>query len=153
MREEKRIHLILWHRQKFSIELLTWHLSMYYFPTTPWFTYSENSKGLRCSVSSNGYGEDVFWGLYSSSAKGDQKHQPEKWPNTSAVSTHTGERPFQNKASTVSPRYDQTKFTGKTHIRVTCSSVEKYTVKQNPPSKRSQIQIITKKRLPWIFLI
>lgn len=95
-----------------NLALSCWHLSTYYFPMTPWFTYSENSKDSHCSARSDGYREDLFWGVYSSLTEGDQKHQPEKCLNASAVSTTIEERPLQNKASTGSPHYDLTKFTG-----------------------------------------
>lgn len=41
-----------------NLALSCWHLSTYYFPMTPWFTYLENSKDSHCSVSSDGYRED-----------------------------------------------------------------------------------------------
>lgn len=107
--EEKRIHLTLWHRQKFSIELLT-SLNLLFSNDSLIYLFGEQYS--HRSVSSDGYREDLFWGVYSSLTEGDQKHQPEKCLNASAVSTTIEERPLQNKASTRSPHYDLTKFTG-----------------------------------------
>lgn len=62
-RTEIKVHLTPWHRQKLSIELLTWHLSLHYFQ---WLNYSENSTGSHCAASSGGYREDGFRDLCSS---------------------------------------------------------------------------------------